>query len=118
MSIAKRAYLDALQSTKNMGVAAVAIRALHTQGLAQEIVDNLSLAPEEYIPTARDGGVPRDLAAAVADLMLEDAKARREALVELSDAIRSLPGHEYHGVVCDIQWRIADLSRILPTKEN
>ena len=38
MSPSKRAYLDAVKSTQNIGEIALAIRALHTQGLAQDIV--------------------------------------------------------------------------------
>lgn len=117
MSPSKRAYLDAVRSTQNIGEIALAIRAIHTQGLAQEIVDNLSLAPEDHIPSKKEGGVTPDLAKDVAALMVEDAKARHQALVDLRGAIMSLPGHEYDGVIANLSRRILAVSRIMPSKE-
>lgn len=113
MSPSKKAYLDAVKSTQHMGEMALAIRALHTQGLAQEIVDNLALAPEEHIPTEKEGGVPEDLAKAVGELMLEDAKARREALVALRGALCAIPGQQYRGVIADLSDRIQAQDRVL-----
>lgn len=117
MSPSKRAYFDGMREAKKMGRSAQAIQAMHTQGLAQEIVDNLSLAPEDYIPQPFEGGVTPELAKDVASLMVEDAKARHQALVDLRGAIMSLPGHEYDGVIANLSRRILAVSRIMPSKE-
>jgi len=109
MSPSKQAYLDAIDKTREMGRSALAIQALHTQGLAQEIVDNLNLAPEEYIPAEYEGGVAPELAKAVAEAMLEDAKARRQAFVELRSSIMNLQCQKYRGVVADLSDRIQAL---------
>lgn len=115
MSPSKNAYFDGMQEAKKMGRSAQAIQAMHTQGLAQEICDNINLAPEDYIPRHYEGGVPEALAKDVAELMLEDATARRDALVELRSAIMAIPGLKYRGIVADLSDRIQAVDRVLGT---
>lgn len=117
MSPSKKAYFDAQTQARNLGRSAKAILAMNTQALAQDIVDNISLAPEDYIPRHFEGGVTPELAKDVADLMVEDAKDRHQALVDLRAAIMSLPGHEYDGVIANLSRRILAVSRIMPSKE-